>query len=109
MALLQINVLGTSFAISANEDEEYLKKLLSYYTQITEEVRKSDNLKDPKQTAILAGILLCDELYKEKEKRFKLKKDLSSSQNETDADEADDEDINQITSDLISKIEQVLE
>lgn len=106
MALLQINVLGTSFAISANEDEEYLKKLLSYYSQITEEIKKSDNLKDPKQTAILAGILLCDELYKEKEKYLKLRKqNLSDEEIEND----EKEDINQITSDLISKIEQVLE
>ncbi|MBQ0163221.1 MAG: cell division protein ZapA [Treponema sp.] len=107
MALLQINVLGTSFAISANEDEEYLKNLLSYYTQITEEVKKSDNLKDPKQIAILAGILLCDELYKEKEKYHKLKKENLSA--EELADMTDDEDINQITSDLISKIEKVLD
>lgn len=106
MALLQINVLGTSFAISANEDEEYLKNLLSYYTQITEEVKKSDNLKDPKQIAILAGILLCDELYKEKEKYHKLKKDNLTAE---DIDASDDDDINQITSSLISKIEQVLD
>ena len=68
MGLLQINVLGSSFAIQAKEDDEYLKKLLSYYKQIIAEIEKSDNLNDPKQTAILAGILLGDELYKEKEK-----------------------------------------
>ncbi|MBQ0003532.1 MAG: cell division protein ZapA [Treponema sp.] len=104
MAILHINVLGSSFAISAKEDEQYLNKLLAYYKQIVEHIQKSDNLKDQKQTAILAGVLLCDELYKEKAKNFKLKKQ-GSAQNESN----DDEDINQITSDLISKIEQVLE
>ena len=38
MGLLQINVLGSSFAIQAKEDDEYLKKLLSYYKQIIAEI-----------------------------------------------------------------------
>lgn len=102
MGLLQINVLGSSFAIQAKEDDEYLKKLLSYYNQIIQEIQKSDNLKDAKQTAILAGILLCDELYKEKEKNAKLNKQLSSNEN------SGSNDINRIAGDLISQIEKVL-
>lgn len=102
MGLLQINVLGSSFAIQAKEDDEYLKKLLNYYKQITSEIEHSDNLKDPKQTAILAGILLCDELYKEKEKNAKLKKAIQTKE------EKNTDDIDKITSDLISQIEQVL-
>lgn len=102
MGLLQINVLGSSFAIQAKEDDEYLKKLLSYYKQIIAEIEKSDNLNDPKQTAILAGILLVDELYKEKEKAALLKKSIASTEI------SDSDDINKITNDLISKIEKVL-
>lgn len=102
MGLLQINVLGSSFAIQAKEDDEYLKKLLNYYKQITSEIERSDNLKDPKQTAILAGILLCDELYKAKEKNAKLKKAIQTKE------EKNTDDIDKITSDLISQIEQVL-
>ncbi|WP_318664557.1 cell division protein ZapA [Treponema sp.] len=102
MGLLQINVLGSSFAIQAKEDDEYLNRLLNYYKQITSEIQKTDNLKDPKQTAILAGILLCDELYKEKEKNAKLNKQISSKES------SDDGDINRIAGDLISKIEKVL-
>jgi len=102
MGLLQINVLGSSFAIQAKEDDEYLNRLLNYYKQITSEIQKSDNLKEPKQTAILAGILLCDELYKEKEKNAKLNKQISSKES------SDDGDINRIAGDLISKIEKVL-
>ena len=102
MGLLQINVLGSSFAIQAKEDAEYLKKLLSYYKQIIAEIEKSDNLNDPKQTAILAGILLCDELYKEKEKAALLRKTLNSKETENI------EDINKIATDLISQIEKVL-
>lgn len=102
MGLLQINVLGSSFAIQAKEDDEYLNRLLNYYKQITSEIQKTDNLKDPKQTAILAGILLCDELYKEKEKNAKLNKQISSKES------SDDSDINRIAGDLISQIEKVL-
>lgn len=102
MGLLQINVLGSSFAIQAKEDDEYLKKLLSYYKQIIAEIEKSDNLNDPKQTSILAGILLCDELYKEKEKAALLRKTLNSKETENN------EDINKIATDLISQIEKVL-
>lgn len=102
MGLLQINVLGSSFAIQAKEDDEYLNRLLNYYKQITSEIQKTDNLKDPKQTAILAGILLCDELYKEKEKNAKLNKQISSKES------SDDGDINRIAGDLISQIEKVL-
>lgn len=105
MGLLQINVLGSSFALQANEDDEYLKKLLNYYKQIICEIERADNLKDAKKTAILAGILLCDELYKEKEKSAKLKKALSSFEN---SQNVNNDDINKITSDLISQIEKVL-
>ncbi|MCR5613736.1 cell division protein ZapA [Treponema sp.] len=103
MGLLQINVLGSSFAIQAKEDDKYLSNLLNYYKQITNEIEKADNLKDPKQTAILAGILLCDELYKEKEKNARLEKRLTNPQSADDT-----EQINKIAGDLISKIEKVL-
>lgn len=106
MGLLKIDVLGSSFAIQAKEDDEYLKKLLNYYTQIITEIEKSDHLKDPKKTAILAGILLVDELYKEKERNAKLLHDSDNKDNSED--NRDDDEINSITSDLISQIEQVL-
>jgi len=85
MTSLQINMLGTSFSIKANEDEEYLKKLLKYYTQITDLITKNGTLNN-QQISILAGIMLCDELYKEKsskalekskaEKKLKKKEDF---------------------------------
>lgn len=78
-------MLGTSFSIKANEDEEYLKKLLKYYTQITDLITKNGTLNN-QQISILAGIMLCDELYKEKsskalekskaEKKLKKKEDF---------------------------------
>ena len=66
MGRLQVNILGTSFSVQAREDEEYLKKLLSYYKEITDTISSSGNLRDPMQISILAGITLVDELYKAK-------------------------------------------
>ena len=68
MATLQIDTLGTSFAIQANENEEYLEKLLNYYRRIVSQVESESGLKDPLKTSIIAGIMICDELCKEKQK-----------------------------------------
>ena len=61
-------MLGTAFTIQANEDKEYLEKLLGYYKRITDDVNKIDSIKNPLQTAILSCIMICDELYKEKQR-----------------------------------------
>ena len=66
MTKLKIEMLGTSFTIQATEDKEYLEKLIGYYKRITEDVNKIESVKNPLQTAILSGIMICDELYKEK-------------------------------------------
>lgn len=68
MANLQINILGTFFTIQANEDEEYLNKILDYYKKVVSQVEKDANLSDPLKKAIIAGIMICDELCKEKQK-----------------------------------------
>jgi len=72
MSTLQIDILGTSFAIQAKEDEVYLKNLLKYYQQMIDQIESTTDLKDSKKTAILAGIMVCDELYKEKLKNQKM-------------------------------------
>ena len=62
---LNIDVLGTSFAIQANETDEYLNKIYNHYLHVLDQVRQSSSVKDPLKLAILAGILIADELYKE--------------------------------------------
>ena len=51
MGKLKIEMLGTSFTIQANEDNEYLEKLLGYYKRITEDVNKIDSIKNPLQNS----------------------------------------------------------
>ena len=53
MGKLQINLLGTSFTIQANEDEEYLKKLLGYYSRIVDDVSQIESIKTPSQSNII--------------------------------------------------------
>lgn len=64
---LQINILGTSFSIQANEDSLYLDKLLQYYRSTVEDVARSTDLKEAIKIAVLAGIMVTDELMKERQ------------------------------------------
>ena len=61
---IRIDLLGTSIAISADRDPEYLKKLLETYKDAIENVKKMSGLSDPLKIAILTGFLLCDDLEK---------------------------------------------
>lgn len=106
MGRLKIEMLGTSFTIQANEDNQYLEKLLGYYRRITDDVKRIDSIKSPLQVAILSGIMICDELYKEKQNKIALENGESVAQiseNSIDSDE-----IQRITLEMIKKIDKVL-
>ena len=72
MGRLKIDMLGANFTIQSTESEEYLNKLLGYYKRITEDVSQIDSIRSPIQIAILSGIMLCDEVYKEKQNKVAL-------------------------------------
>lgn len=97
MGTLQINTLGTSFEIQAKEDDAYLKNLLSYFNQISNQIEATTELKDPLKIAILSGIMICDELYKEK------KKNAENIDKKEDLFEAE-----RLTLQMIEKITRVL-
>lgn len=109
MGKLHINLLGTSFTIQADEDTEYLEKLLGYYKRITDDICSMGALKNPVQVSILSGIMLCDELYKEKENKINSQitsqKITSSSISiaKEDAEKAE-----KITLEMIKRIDDVL-
>ena len=106
MGKLKIDMLGTSFTIQANEDNQYLEKLLGYYKRITDDVKNIDSIKSSLQVAILSGIMICDELYKEKQNKIALENGESVAQiseNSIDSDE-----IQRITLEMIKKIDKVL-
>ena len=97
MGTLQINTLGTSFEIQAKEDDAYLKNLLSYFNQVSNQIEASTELRDPIKIAILSGIMICDELYKEK------KKNAENIDKKEDLFEAE-----RLTLQMIEKITRVL-
>ena len=99
MGRLQIDILGTSFAVQAPEDDNYLKKLFSYYSEIITTIQKSSKIKDNLEISIMAGITLVDELYKEKQRNASYANALNNT---------NDAEANRITADMIKKIDKVL-
>ncbi|WP_191014611.1 cell division protein ZapA [Treponema zioleckii] len=108
MGSLQINVLGTSFAIKANEDDAYLERLLNYYNQITDQIIESGSLSSKLQISILAGIMLCDELYKEKSKSLKIGHELEKKDDSASFDAINEEKVSRLTLEMIRKLDKVL-
>jgi cell division protein ZapA (FtsZ GTPase activity inhibitor) len=94
---LQIDLLGTSFAIQADEKPEYLNALYSHYKKTIKQIETTSNLSDSLKIAIIAGILLADELYKEKMKHT----DQPSSTELVEAEK--------LALGMISRIEQVIQ
>jgi cell division protein ZapA len=93
---LQIDLLGTSFAIQADEKPEYLNALYSHYKKTISQIENTSGLSEPLKVAIIAGILLADELYKEKMKR-------SEQPSSIDLAEAE-----KLALGMISRIDQVI-
>jgi mannose-6-phosphate isomerase len=61
---LRLEILGTSFRISVDEEASYLEELLAAYHDKVRDIQEATSLKDPLKIAILTGYSLCDELYK---------------------------------------------
>lgn len=62
---LDINLLGTTFSIQADESDEYLKSIYDYYVNCVKKVETTVGRKlEPIKISIIAGILLSDELKK---------------------------------------------
>lgn len=89
-------MLGTSFAIQADENPEYLNALYTHYKKTISQIEATSGLSEPLKVAIIAGILLADELYKEKMKR-------SEQPSSIDLAEAE-----KLALGMISRIDQVI-
>lgn len=73
---LQIDTLGTSFSIQTDEKPEYLNVLYSHLKKTIQDIENASGIDDPLKIAILAGIQITDELYKEKLKNRDQSKNL---------------------------------
>ncbi len=61
---IPIHVLGTSFAIQTDESPEYVEKLVDYVKSKIETLQRSVGGKDHLRVAVLASVLIADELFK---------------------------------------------
>ncbi|WP_304225567.1 cell division protein ZapA [Gracilinema caldarium] len=95
---LRIDILGTSFTIRADEDPLYLNALLAKYQTTVDSVQKNTGLTDPLKTAIVAGIMLCDELEKQQRK-------INSSSLQV---KQDSKELEQLLLDIITRIDSSL-
>ena len=99
---LLINVLGTSFSITAGEDPAYLDEVLAQYQVAVANTQGISGMKDPLKIAILTGFLLCDEINKLK---MQAEEELAktTSEQSTEAQE-----LNRITRNIIDRIDQAI-
>lgn len=116
MGELHINLLGTSFSIKATEDSQHLEKLLGYYKNIVNDVSKIPAVKNnPLQTSILAGLMLCDELYKTKQTVAEMKtsspapqQPVIKNENNSNSQTQQNLEVQQRAQRMIDKIDKVL-
>jgi cell division protein ZapA len=102
MGTLRIDVLGELFSIDAKADRNYLEMLLDNYKVMVGLVEKnaSSELSNPLRIAIMSGLMLCDELYKEKKKSDRMKKQSPDS--------ADLAEVEKLTLRMLDKIEKAI-
>jgi len=99
---LLINVLGTSFSITAGEDPAYLNEVLAQYQVAVANTQGISGMKDPLKVAILTGFLLCDEINK-------LKMKVEEEQAKTVLEHnTESQELNRITRDIIDRIDQAI-
>ena len=101
---LCLDILGTSFTITTDEDEVYLKKVLAQYQSAVKNTQSISGITNPLNVAILTGFLLCDEINKMKQKALE-DSSVSGNENEPSWEEQEVEDR---TLRLITKLEQAL-
>jgi cell division protein ZapA (FtsZ GTPase activity inhibitor) len=95
--LLSVQLLGTTFSLKSTENLDYLREVVAYYEGKVEETRKGVSLHDPLKIALLTGIVLADEVLKERSRR-------SGSLSAPESEEAE-----RITRALIDKIDSILQ
>jgi cell division protein ZapA (FtsZ GTPase activity inhibitor) len=64
---LCLDILGTSFTITVDEDPAYLQKVLTQYKAAVENTQAISGINEPLNISILTGYLLCDEINKIKQ------------------------------------------
>ena len=95
---LLLDILGTKFTITVEEDEAYLQEILGQYRTAVENTQAISGMKDALNVAVLTGFLLCDEINKMK----RLEKE-DQNRREGESLEAEER-----TRNLIARLDQAL-
>jgi hypothetical protein len=61
---LSVNVLGTSFDLEADKEDDYVQSIYDYYLSVLEKAKETSDVDDPLKIAIIAGLFLSDEVFK---------------------------------------------
>jgi cell division protein ZapA (FtsZ GTPase activity inhibitor) len=88
---LTLDILGTSFSITADEDEAYLREILGQFRTAVENTQTISGITNALNVAVLTGFLLCDEIN-----RMKLNM------------EGESREVEKRTLNLIAKLEQAI-
>jgi cell division protein ZapA (FtsZ GTPase activity inhibitor) len=98
---LPIKILGSSFKLKTDEDLDYLKEIVAYFEQKVMETQDKVGIQDPLKVALIAGIVVADELYKERlGKPYPDSASGASTRNEME--------INSITRNLINQLSKAI-
>lgn len=100
---LRLDILGTSFSITADEDPAYLEAILNQYRAAVENTQAISGMKDPLKIAILTGFLLCDEINKTRTQAGAEREQAEALR------EGEDREVERRTLNLIALIDQALE
>lgn len=90
--------------MKADEELPYLERIREYYKNVCDEIQRSDGISDQKQIAVLAGILISDELFKEKQKNIQQK----DADKNAGIDALLGEEAERLTQSMIEKIDRAL-
>ena len=106
---LCLDILGTSFTITADADEAYLNKVLNQYKEAVKNTQNISGIKDPLNVAILTGFMLCDEINKTKKQLEELKETGEAEKNDMSLSVSwEDQEVEERTQRMITKLEQAL-
>jgi len=106
---LCLELLGTSFTITTDADENYLKKVLSQYMAAVNNTQNISGIKEPLNVAILTGFLLCDELNKIKLELEELREAQGVEQIDDDSlTDWEEQEVQDRAVRLINKLDQAL-
>lgn len=64
--MVRVDLLGTTFAVESDERPEYVQELVDYFAARVREIERTVKTPDTVKQAILAALLVTDELFRER-------------------------------------------